>query len=87
MPLFNNLETYIGVPLIHGRFNLTHCNYIIENVQKKLAYWKANCLSFIGRKTLIQVVSSTIQSYSMQTMKLLFTVHNNKIDNFNRDFI
>lgn len=37
MSLTNDLGTYLGAPLIHGRFNHAHCNSIIEKIQKRLA--------------------------------------------------
>lgn len=65
MALSNDLGMYLGVPLIHGRFNHFHCNYVVEKVQKRLAGWKASCLSFAGKRTLVQAVTSTISNYAM----------------------
>lgn len=86
MALSDNLGTYLGVPLVHGRFNKSHCNFIVDKVQKRLSGWKAKCLSLAGRCVLVQVVSSTIPVYVMQTMTLPISVCD-KIDKINQNFL
>lgn len=86
MQLTKDLGTYLGVPIVHGRFNHAHCNHIVEKVQKRLAGWKANCISLAGRRTLVQAVTSTIPNYAMQTMSLPIKLCD-KIDKLNRDFL
>lgn len=84
--LTNDLGKYLGVPLLHKRTNRSHFKHIIEKVQCKLSGWKANTLHIAGRATLIQTSSSTIPSYTMQTMKFPVNVCD-KLDRLNRDFL
>lgn len=86
MPISYDLRTYLGVPIVHSRINASHSKHIIEKINRKLAGWKAKCLSFAGKRTLIQAVMSTIPNYTMQTMKLPPKVCQ-KIGKLNRDFL
>lgn len=80
------LENTLAFPFFHNRPSKHHFNYIIEKVQSKLAGWKSNTLMQSGRATIIQTVTSTIPSYSMQTMHLPISVCN-KLDRINRNFL
>ncbi|KAL5856671.1 hypothetical protein ACOSQ3_004129 [Xanthoceras sorbifolium] len=69
-PITNDLENYLGVPLLHSRTTKhTYCE-ILEKIQKRLASWKSVTLSLVGRVTLIKVVTVAIPVYLMQTIKL-----------------
>ena len=70
MSISSDLGMYLGVNLVHGIFSFNHCNHVIKKVSKKLAGWKAKCLSFAGKNTLIKAVTSTIPNYVMQMLKL-----------------
>ena len=62
----DNIEKYLGVPIVHQRITKQTCCYLIEKVQKKLAGWKANNLSLTGRITLCKSVLTIISFYTMQ---------------------
>ena len=55
-------------------------------MQNKLARWKSKTLSFMGRATLIQAVTSAMPSYAMQTTALPANVCES-IDKINRNFL
>lgn len=64
------LETYLGAPLFHGRAGTQYFNTLVEKVQRKLSSWKQNLFSRAARLVLIQSVTSTIPTYTMQTCKV-----------------
>lgn len=82
----DNLQTYLGFPLVHRRTKKEHNKATINKLQKKLSGWKANMLSIAGRTTLIQYVSSTIPNYVMYTMKFPSYICKD-IDKLNRLFV
>lgn len=84
--LTSDLGKYLGVPLLHKRASKDHFKHIIEKVQCKLSGWKSNTLMLAGRATLIQATTSTIPSYTMQTMNFPVNVCD-KLDRINRDFL
>ncbi|GLT49358.1 hypothetical protein SLA2020_229210 [Shorea laevis] len=86
IPLTNDLGIYLGVPIIHGRFKASSYKYILEKMQIKLAGWKQNFLSLAGRRTLVQSVTSSIPTYTMQTV-LLPSATCSAIDSLNRKFL
>ncbi|GKU90588.1 hypothetical protein SLEP1_g4569 [Rubroshorea leprosula] len=86
IPLTSNLGTYLGVPIIHGRNSATQYKYIIEKMQLKLASWKQNTLSLVGRRILIQSVTSSIPTYTMQTVLLPHSTCD-AIDKMHRNFL
>ncbi|GKV24237.1 hypothetical protein SLEP1_g33872 [Rubroshorea leprosula] len=86
IPLTNDLGTYFGVPIIHGRFKASSYKYILEKMQLKLAGWKQHLLSMAGRRTLVQSVTSSIPTYTMQTV-LLPSSTCSAIDTLNRNFL
>jgi len=61
---------YLGVPTINGRVNSAMFQSVITRVDKRLAGWKARCLSLAGRLTLIQSTITAIPAYTMQAAKL-----------------
>ncbi|KAL6218764.1 hypothetical protein ACLB2K_011973 [Fragaria x ananassa] len=85
-PLTCDLGKYLDMPLIHDRVN--KCTYAgsFDKVQKRLSSWKSKVLSFAGRLTLVQSVTSAIPMYAMQTTKFPFSLCD-KLDKLNRDFI
>lgn len=86
IPLTNDLGKYLGIPLFHSRVNKNHFNQIIEKVQRTLSGWSSNTLMLAGRVTLAQSVTTTIPSYTMQTMKLPASVCEH-LDRLNKNFI
>ncbi|GLU24096.1 hypothetical protein SLE2022_400600 [Rubroshorea leprosula] len=86
IPLTHDLGIYLGVPIIHGRFKATNYKYILEKMQIKLAGWKQKSLSLAGRRTLVQSVTSSIPTYTMQTV-LLPSSTCSAIDSLNRKFL
>ena len=76
----------MGVPLLHGKAARRCYNYIIENMQNKLAGWKSRTLSFMGRATLIQAGTSAMPSYAVQTTALPANVCE-PINKINRKFL
>lgn len=81
-----DLGTYLGVPLVHGRVRKCHFQHIIQKIQRRLSGWKANVLSLAGRATLVQSVTSSIPTYTMQTLKIPKKICSN-IDKLNRNFL
>ncbi|GKU91977.1 hypothetical protein SLEP1_g5773 [Rubroshorea leprosula] len=86
IPLTHDLGIYLGVPIIHGRFKASNYKYILEKMQIKLAGWKQKSLSLAGRRTLVQSVTSSIPTYTMQTV-LLPSSTCSAIDSLNRKFL
>ena len=62
----NDMEKYLGVPLLHQRVTKQTYSYLVENMQQRLAGWKANNLSLAGKITLYKTVLATIPLYPMQ---------------------
>ena len=81
-----NLGKYLGFPIKQLRRQWHEFGSILDRVNKKLAGWKANLLSMVGRMVLIQASSSAIPSYVMQInffpKKIL-----NVIDRVNTNFL
>ncbi|GLU16148.1 hypothetical protein SLE2022_325970 [Rubroshorea leprosula] len=75
-----------GIPIIHGLHSSKHYEYILEKMQKKLASWKGANMSLAGRKVLVQSVTASILTYTMQSI-LLPNATCDAIDHLNRDFL
>ena len=87
MGIFDNLGTYLGFPLVHGRIKKENFKAMVNKIQNKLSGWKANLLSFVAGTTCIQYVSSTkIPNYVMQTTKFPSYICK-EIDKLNRNFL
>lgn len=81
-----NLGKYLGFPLKQHGSSKHDFDFVIEQVQSKLAGWKAHLLSFASRVVLTQPVLSAIPMYVMQgTMLLGKTIE--AIDRVSRNFI
>ena len=81
-----NLDKYLGFPIKHSGRQKHDFGAILDRVKKKLTGWKANMLSMAGRMVLIQVSTSTIPSYVMQSNFLLNKILSD-IDRVNRNFL
>ncbi|KAK3211564.1 hypothetical protein Dsin_016270 [Dipteronia sinensis] len=85
-PITKNLGTYLSVPLIHGHIKKDAYKEILEKTQKRLAAWKSASLSFVGRCTLINFVTSAIPVYVTQSIKLPSEI-SKSLDKINRDYL
>ena len=81
-----SLGKYLGFPIKHSGTSSYDFNYILERVKQKLAGWKANMLSLVGRVVLIQASSTSIPSYVMQGTYLPGRILDG-IDRVNRNFL
>ena len=59
------LGKYLGIPIRQPGRSSCEYNFILDRVKQKLAGWKANLLSLVGRAVLIQASSAAIPSYVM----------------------
>lgn len=84
-PLVDDLDNYLGVPIVHSRVTSSTYSFVVDKVRKKLASSTSKVLSSAGRATLIQAVTSSIPVYVMQTSKLPVSVCED-LDNLNRNF-
>ncbi|MCH82717.1 putative ribonuclease H protein, partial [Trifolium medium] len=64
------LGKYLGVPLTGRAPKREDFQYIIDQVNDKLASWKAQLLSFAGRVTLAKSVIEAIPIYPMMTNRI-----------------
>ena len=81
-----NLGKYLGIPINQQGFSSQDFNFVLERVKQKLAGWKANLLSMVGRTVLVRHVSSTIPNYVMQSALLPNKIIEG-IDRVNRNFL
>ena len=80
------LGKYLGVPIHSNCVSKDTYHELFDKVKKRLSGWKASQLSLAGRSTLVQSVSSTIATYTMQTARLPSAV-TREIDKLNRSFL
>ena len=81
-----NLGSYLGFPLRHAGSSNQDLNFVLSRVEQKLAGWKANLLSFAGRKVLVQASISSIPSYVMQSALLPTRILDN-LDKTSQNFL
>ena len=81
-----NLGKYLGIPVKHPNSSTQEFNFILDRVKGKLAGWKANLLSLVGRAVLVQSSTSTIPSYAMQCSYLTDRILQG-VDRVNRNFL
>lgn len=86
--LTNNLGKYLGVPLLHKRLSKQDFNHIIEKFKIEWLGWflTPSCYQLVYRTTLAQSVTSTIPSYTMQTMHLSASICERR-DRLNINFL
>ncbi|KAA3465045.1 LINE-1 reverse transcriptase isogeny [Gossypium australe] len=63
-----NLDFYLGVPLLHNRVTKSTFSFVVDKVRRKFNSWDARKLSIVGRVTLAQFVLLSIPNYFMQSM-------------------
>ena len=81
-----NLGKYLGFPIKHRDASNQDFNFVLDKVKKKLAGWKANLLSLVGRSVLVQASTSAILAYVMQCSQLPRKILDG-IDQVNRNFL
>ncbi|CAN1842100.1 Putative ribonuclease H protein At1g65750 [Linum perenne] len=84
--LTQDLGKYLGVPVLHGKTTLATNQHVIDEMDNKLAGWKAKSLSLGGLVTLAHSVLSAIPAYAMQN-SVLPTTTCSEIDRRIHNFI
>ena len=64
-----NLGNYLGFPIHQGRTSSAY-NFVVNKIQSKLAEWRANLLSRVGRMVLVKSVAAPVAEYYMQCQAL-----------------
>ncbi|KAB1222425.1 hypothetical protein CJ030_MR2G028753 [Morella rubra] len=70
IPIASTLGTYLGLPTCLPRSKSRAFAEIKDEVQRKVASWKAKTLSQAGRTILIQSVVTALPSYFMSVFLL-----------------
>ncbi|XP_057443884.1 uncharacterized protein LOC130736046 [Lotus japonicus] len=86
IPFVRDLGKYLGFPLSKGRITRGRFNFLLDNIQRKMATWKTNMLNMAGRVCLAKSVISSIPTYTMQAFWLPRSI-THKIDQMMRGFI
>lgn len=81
-----DIGKYLGFPIINKRSSAKDFQFIIDNLQSKLAGWKKQFLNITGRTTLAKASLSSIPNHVMQFTKLPSSILK-KIDQIQRNFI
>ena len=76
----------MGIPIKHLESSSQDYNFVLDRVKQKLAGWKANLLSMVGRNFLIQASLATIPAYVMQCAHLPGKILDG-LDRVNRNFL
>lgn len=84
--MVEDLDKYLGVPLIHFRVSKQTFQAPVDRMKNKLNSWISSKLPLAGRITVMQSLLQNISSYIMQSMMFPNTVHND-IDKICRHFI
>lgn len=63
-----NLGKYLDIPILQRRVFKNTFGYIIDNMKKRLANWKANSLTLTDRRILTQATLASTPVYTMQTL-------------------
>lgn len=66
----SSLGTYLGVSISGKHPRVKYYQYLVKKVQSKLAHWKRNHLSFVGRITLVKVVIEALPTYTMMSVPI-----------------
>lgn len=69
-----NLEVYLGLPLLHDRVTVSTFNFIVSKVRQKLSGWEAKKLSLAGCITLVRSTILSILKYFMYTVRLPISI-------------
>ncbi|XVF83970.1 hypothetical protein PTKIN_Ptkin16aG0537100 [Pterospermum kingtungense] len=79
-------STYLSLPLGIRTNSIAAWKPVVDNFEKKLSGWKANCLSFSGRTTLVKSVLGCLPSYFMSIFLMPRSVKE-KLDRIQRRFL
>ncbi|XP_019265527.1 PREDICTED: uncharacterized protein LOC109243087 [Nicotiana attenuata] len=77
---------YLGFPIIHKKQSATDFQFIIDNMQSKMAGWKTKCLNMAGRTVLAKTSLNSIPSHVMKYINLPTKI-TNQIDRIQRNFL
>ena len=81
-----NLGNYLGFPIIHqGRAGSAY-NFVVNKIQSKLARWRANLLSRVGRMVLAKAAAAPVAEYYIQCQALPIKICD-QVDKLIRDFL
>jgi hypothetical protein len=76
---------YLGTPMFSSKCKTKDFKYLIERTEARLQGWRSKCLSWAGRRTLINSVALALPMYSFSTTCIPTTVCN-KLDSTIRRF-
>ena len=68
--LVDDLEKYLGVPLLHKRVKKGTYQAVVDRCLARLSTWQAKSLSLAGRITLVEAIILAIPNYTMQSTLL-----------------
>ena len=70
LPTTDRIGTYLGTPIFTTRRTASSCQYLVDNIRKRIEGWQARYLSMAGRATLIKASITSVPLYAMQIMLL-----------------
>ena len=76
---------YLGAPMFLSKAPSKDFSYLQDKLEAKLMGWRSKCLSWAGRKTLINSVAQTMPNYTMSTFNIPNKVCD-KLDSLTRRF-
>lgn len=80
-----NDAKYFGAPLLLSRAPSKDFAYLQTRLEAKLSGWRSKCLSWAGKKKLINSMAQTLPDYTMTTFSIPNKVCNN-LDSLTRRF-
>ncbi len=76
---------YLGTPVFSSRSKTKDFKYLIDRTEARLKGWRSKCLSWAGRRTMINSVALSLPTYSFSTASVPTTMCN-KLDSIIRRF-
>nr|XP_023923954.1 uncharacterized protein LOC112035356 [Quercus suber] len=76
---------YLGAPMFLSRAPSKDFSFLQDKLEAKLMGWRSKCLSWAGRKTLINSVAKSIPNYTMSTFSIPNKVCD-RLDSLTRSF-
>lgn len=77
---------YLGFPIIQGKVSNQEYQFILYNLQSKMAGWKTRFLNIVGKTMLAKSCLNSIPTHITQ-FHILPASKTNKIDKIKRKFI